>query len=223
MAEEEEEAFVPFSMEDMGFDDVSALAEEEDDDENHPGAVPTTEAAEENDDDDEAAKYAAVAAAAAAELDREMSPPADFFADFTEISPPHSPPEPERVTEEEEKSIESYSKVVDGVVILITEEEFMERKREEDEKAKIEEEILRIKKEERDRYVADKCTTLKFRYIEPIHKGSLENFLGTRDREIILEDRMLTSYADLQVEIAKFHPNSKHLFVCQYMDNTFIR
>lgn len=222
MAEEEEEVFVPFSMEDMGFDDVSALAEEDDDhDENNPDVVPTTEAAVEN-DDDEAAKYAAAAAAAAAELEREMSPPADFMADFTEISPPHSPPEPERVIEEE-KSIESYSKIVDGVIVLISEEEFEEQKREEEEKAKIEEEILRIKKEERDRYVADKCTTLKFRYIDPINKGSLENFLGTRDREIILEDRMLTSYADLQVEIAKFHPNSKHLFVCQYVDNTFIR
>ena len=219
MAEEEEEAFVPFSMEDMGFDDVSALAEEEDHDEDdHPEITTTIESA---DNDDEAAKYAA-AAAAAAELEREMSPPADFMADFTEISPPHSPPEPERVVDEE-KSIESYSKIVNGVVVLMSEEEFEEQRLEEEEKAKIEEEILRIKKEERDRYVADRCTTLKFRYMNPINKGSLDNFLGTRDREVILEDRMLASYADLQVEIAKFHPNSKHLFVCQYMDGTIMR
>ena len=140
--EEEEEVFVPFSMEDMGFDDVSALAEEDHDDD-HPIIATSIGATDNDDNDDEAAKYAA-AAAAAAELDREMSPPADFFADFTEISPPHSPPETEKVVGEEEKSIQSFSKIVDGVIVLMSEEEFEEKRIEEEDQAKIQEDILRI-------------------------------------------------------------------------------
>ena len=105
----------------------------------------------------------------------------------------------------------------------ITDEEAEEKRKEEEEMFFIEQEAARIRAEERARYVAAQCTTLRMRYIEPWNKGNLNNFFGSRDKDVILEDRMLGSYSDLQVEVAKLHPNSKHLFVCQYIDGTIIR
>ena len=109
-----------------------------------------------------------------------------------------------------------------GELVILTDEELELQRIADQELLEREAEEARVKAEERARYVAEHCTTLKFRYIEPIGKGSLAHFLGTRDREVILEDRMLQSYADLQVEIAKLHPNSKHLFVCQYADGSLL-
>jgi hypothetical protein len=111
---------------------------------------------------------------------------------------------------------------VTGEPIILTDEELELQRLAEQEKLEREAEEARARAEERARYVAEHCTTLKFRYIEPIGKGSLAHFLGTRDREVILEDRKMQSYADLQVEIAKLHPNSKHLFVCQYGDGSLL-
>ena len=79
-----------------------------------------------------------------------------------------------------------------------TEEDMRERIREEE------------RKEKWKKYVEEQCTTLKLVY-------------GSGKRKDFLIHRLLEDYSELQCEIARLHPKSKQLFVCQFTDGSLVR
>jgi hypothetical protein len=68
----------------------------------------------------------------------------------------------------------------------------------------------REKQEKLEKYINEQCTRITFAY-------------DSGERKEVLLHRLLDDYSALQCEIARLHPKSKKLFVCQFIDGSIIR